>query len=880
MIPSKLHESCSNGDLDKVKKYLNKKNVDEIITIFKEVEYDHWTLIQCEKLTPLICAIESNHLPIVKYLYEHGVNIYLLEPLRTASHHKHVAIVDYLLNILIIKSDTIPPKESTPSSSLTLWYEQSASTWLEALPVGNGYMGGMIYGGYPRETIQLNSDTLWAGCPHDYSNKDAFNSLSRIQQLIQDDRWVDAQTMLTESFFGKPIGQAPYQPVGNLLIDFFHQSPSVTIDHYQRELDLEKATATTSYSDSNGSSYQRTCFASYPDNCIVYRVQSSVLNSINSVISFTSTQKISTVVDESNTLIVDGVGGDFGSMPGAIRFRLLVNIESDGQCDLLNDRLIIFSANYFTLRIVIATSYVNYSNVNGDEIHLSETMLRNSLQFNYEQLVQRHVADYQSLFNRVRLNLGESPAMQQPTDRRIQAFSQNPNLDPQLSTLYFQFGRYLLISSSRPGSQAATLQGIWNDSMSPPWQSKYTININIEMNYWAAAPANLVECYQPLFDLIQDISQTGQTTAKLHYGTKREGSWVCHHNTDIWRGTAPVDDAVYGTWPTGGVWLCKTITDYYAFTNDKDTLFRYYPILRSAAQFFIETLVKSSNYLLASPSMSPEVPHHAQLNAVVCAGPTLDILLLKDLFSAVIEASTMFDIDAPFRQEVQQTLAQLPPLQIGQMGQLQEWFKDWDQTADLHNRHMSHLYCVFPGSSVTDDPSPYHDAALRSLELRGILLPSTGWSLAWKSNIWARLRQGSTAFQLLCMLLTPTHTAPNLFDLIDGPPFQIDANFGAMSAICEMLLQSHKNRVELLPALPSLSWPSGSVYGLRARGNYEVDITWTDGILERAAITPSSNQPVCHVVYGEKQLVLEHVLSGHVYHLNSYLQLTHQSKCQ
>ncbi|UJR24698.1 hypothetical protein I4U23_006072 [Adineta vaga] len=861
MISSKLHLSCCNGDLEQVKEYVNIDNINEIITVFKETEDDHWTLIQCEELTPLICAVQNNHLSIVKYLYEQGANIYILQPLRMATHYKHFTIVDYLLNILIRKYDSICAKKSSPSSSLSLWYEQSASTWLEALPIGNGYMGGMIYGGYPHEIIQLNSDTLWAGCPHDYSNKDAFNYLSRIRQLIQNEQWIDAQTILTENFFGKPICQAPYQPVGNLLIDFFHQSSS------------KKLLLQPTYSDSNGCSYQRTCFASYPDNCMVYHVQSSTPNAINSVISFSSPQKIKISVDKSNTLIVDGIGGDCETMPGSIRFRLLINVELDGQCDLLDDRLIIFSSSFFILRIVIATSYINYSNVNGDEILLSEKMLEKCLQLNYDLLMQRHLNDYQSLFSRVRLNLGESSAMRQPTDRRIQVFSQNPNLDPQLPTLYFQFGRYLLISSSRPGSQAATLQGIWNDSMSPPWQSKYTININIEMNYWLAGPANLVECYQPLFDLIHDISQTGQTTAKLHYGTKREGSWVCHHNTDIWRGTAPVDDAVYGTWPMGGVWLCKSIIDHYLFTNDKDNLLRYYPILRSAAQFFIETLIKSSNYLLTNPSMSPEVAHHVQLNAVVCAGPTLDILLIKDLFTAVIETSILFDIDAIFRQEVQQTLEQLPPIQIGQVGQLQEWFEDWDQVADLHNRHMSHLYCVFPGSSVTDEPSLYHDAALRSLDLRGILIPSTGWSLAWKSNIWARLHQSSTAFQLLCMLLTPTHTAPNLFDLIDGPPFQIDANFGATSAICEMLLQSHKNRIELLPALPRTSWPTGFVYGLLARGNYEVDIRWTDGVLQGAKIISLSNRKSCHIVYGEKELILENLLSGHAYHLDSFLQL-------
>ncbi|CAF3486675.1 unnamed protein product [Adineta steineri] len=879
MILSELHLSCCNGDLDKLKEYINKDNINEIVTILNEAEDDQWTLIQYEELTPLICAIQNNHLCIVKFLVEQGADIYLLKTIRTACQYKHLSIINYLLDILIVKYNLISLKRSPPLSSLSLWYEKDASEWLEALPVGNGYMGGMIYGGYPREIIQLNSDTLWAGCPHDYSNKDALNYLSQIRQLIQDNKWNEAQTMLTQNFFGKPIGQAPYQTVGDLFIDFFQESSSsISIDQYQRELNLEKAIATTTYSTSNGVHFERTCFASYPDNCIVYNVQASSPNSINSVISFSSPQKTKISVDKSNTLIVDGVGGDFETMVGSIRFRLLINIELDGECYLLHDRIIILASNFLTLRIVIATSYINYANINGDEIKLSEDILKNCLLFNYEQLLQRHLIDYQLLFNHVHLNLGESEAMLKPTDQRIQLFSQNPNLDPQLLTLYFQFGRYLLISSSRPGSQPATLQGIWNDSMTPPWQSKYTININIEMNYWIAGPTNLLECYQPLFNLIEDISHTGQTTAKLHYGTKREGSWVCHHNTDIWRGTAPVDDAIYGTWPTGGIWLCKSIFDHYLFTNDKENLLRYYPILRSAAQFFLETLIKSSNYLLTSPSMSPEVAHHAELGAVVCAGPTLDILLIKDLFHSIIETSILFNIDLSFREEVQNAMNQLPPLQIGQLGQLQEWFEDWDQVADLHNRHMSHLYCVFPGNSVTFEPSPYRDAALRSLDLRGIFVPSPGWSLAWKSNIWARFHQGSTAFKLLCMILTPLHTAPNMLDLIEGPPFQIDANFGVTSAICEILLQSQNNQIELLPALPIDNWPQGFVCSLRARGNYQVSIWWADGILQRAEILPLSNQNSCTIVYQNKKLILENLLSGYTYHLNSLLQLTHQSK--
>ncbi len=433
-----------------------------------------------------------------------------------------MSIIDYLLEISSLKCESITSSRLGPSSPLSLWYENPSSKWLESLPIGNGYMGGMISGGYPREMIQLNSDTLWAGCPHDYSNQGAFNYLPQIRQLIENEKWIDAQSMIDQHFFGNPMGQAPYQPVGNVFIDFIEDSSSIS--NYLRELNLEKSLTTTSYTTDKGINYQRTCFASYPDNCIIYQIKTSSPNSINSVISFSSPQKTETTSDElTNTLIISGIGGDFGAMKGSIRFRLLINVETDGQCYYSNERFIILKSNYVLLRLVLSTSYINYLNVNGDEIQLSKDKLTNCLLYNYDQLFQRHLNDYQTLFNRVQLNLGETEAMNQPTDRRIQLFEQNPNLDPQLLTLYFQYGRYLLISSSRPGSQAANLQGIWNDSMTPPWSSKYTININIEMNYWPAGPTNLIECYQPLFDLIEDISKTGQSTAKIHYGT------VCFH---------------------------------------------------------------------------------------------------------------------------------------------------------------------------------------------------------------------------------------------------------------------------------------------------------------------------------------------------------------
>jgi len=842
-------------------------------------ENDQWIFVE----TPILSAIRNNQLDLVKQLCEQGADIYLFQPLKLACQLKFQSIIDYLLTKMIVKPSKILSKKENPSCNLSLWYDKEASQWLDALPIGNGSLGGMLFGGYPREIIQLNSDTVWSGCPHDYSHANAFQYLNPIRQLINENQWIDAQQMLREHFFGVPTDQSHYQTVGNLYFDYFlHDERVQSIDNYQRQLNLQESIVKTSYSLNNRINCQSMCFASFPDQSIVYRMKST--QNINTLISFSSPQNIEISSDfEKRLLIVDGVAGSHEQMKGTIRFCLLVHIETDGQLIDFNDRFLILNSNEILLRIVISTNYVNYLNLTGDQRQLSIDKINKCLSFDFDELFSRHLLDYQQLFNRVQLNLGESSSMNLPTNRRIELFSSDPDSDPQLLTLYFQFGRYLLISSSREGSQTSTLQGIWNDSMSPAWGSKYTININIEMNYWIASVTNLIECYQPLFHLIEDIYQTGQRTAQIHYGTKRSGSWVCHHNTDIWRGTAPVDDPIYGAWPMGGIWLLKSIYDHFQFTNDQQNLLRYYEIIRNAGQFVIENLVEYSGYLMTNPSMSPEVPHHVQLNAVVCQGPTLDILLIKDLFHFLIQSSILFHIDEQFRQELEQCLQRLPPLQIGHEGQLQEWFHDWDRFADQQNRHMSHLYCIYPGySKEIEDNEQYKQAVIRSLTLRGIYIESPGWSLAWKACIWSRLYQGQRSFELLKMLLTPRHTSTNLFDLIDGPPFQIDANFGGTAAIAEMLLQSHRNQIELLPALPQQHWINGFVRGLRARGNYLVNIYWTNSLLDHAQIIPLQN---CNnhlkIVYQNKQIVIEHLSKDLIYNLNSNFDVTtiDKSKC-